>query len=405
MVQCTIIALLLVFSGADIEPQGFVDTYHAARLDKPNDYLSSRTRLRLEAWMTGDDASAFVSMNAINNNVIESNSGIELREAYMDYAADSWDMRIGRQIIVWGKADGLTITDIISPGDYTEFLARDFDDIRTPVDVAKFRLLFDDVTLELLWLPVFKPAILPPAGTPWAYESDIPEDVNIVFDESVQPEVSLRNSEVAGKISLYLPGVDIALSSFYTWDDYPTLHRTVTNEDGKDTIHFHQEYHRLTFAGAEFSIPWKDFVLRGEGAFYNGRYYEPENIRSEILFKRNSLDWMIGLDWSPGNDWSVSCQFADDLILDYDEDIKDEANTMLTTLNVSKKFLRETLTLSNMSYFGINERELFNRTSADYALTDEIHLLCGLDLFVGDGGTIGQYDSNDEVWAKVKYAF
>jgi hypothetical protein len=405
VVNCAIIALLLVFSGADIEPQGFVDTYHAARLSDPNDYLSSRTRLRLETWITGDEASGFVSMNAISNNVIESNSGIELREAYIDYAADSWDMRTGRQIIVWGKADGLTITDIISPGDYTEFLARDFDDIRTPVDVAKFRLLFDDVTLELLWLPVFKPAILPPAGTPWSYKSDIPGDVNIAFDAPVQPEVSLRNSEVAGKISFYLPGVDIALSSFYTWNDYPTLHRTVTNKDGEDTIHFHQEYHRLTFAGAEFSIPWKDFVLRGEGAFYNGRSFEHEDIRSEILFERNSLDWMMGLDWSPGNSWALSCQFADDIIFNYDDKIKNDPNTMLVTLNISKKLLRETLTLSKMSYFGINKREFFVRTSGDYSITDGIYLLCGIDLFFGDKGTIGQYDNNDEFWVKVKYAF
>jgi len=41
----------------------------------------------------------------------------------------------------------------------------------------------------------------------------------------------------------------------------------------------------------------------------------------------------------------------------------------------------------------------------DYALTDEIHLLSGVDLFSGDEGVIGQYDDNDEVWIKAKYSF
>lgn len=391
--------------GVDFEPQGFLDTYHSVRLNDPYDFLSSRTRLRLETWLTGNNVSLFASLNLINNNVITSNSGVEFREAYIDYQAEKWDLRIGRQIIVWGKADGLAITDIVSPWDYTEFLARDFDDIRLAVDALRLRILFDKANFEIIWLPVFKPAVLPPAGTPWALKCKPPENVNFKFDNPIEPGFSLKNSELGGKLSFFLPGFDFAFSSFYTWNDLPTMHRTISNEKGAILIHHHPEHHRVTYFGAEFAIPWRDFVLRAEAAFYKGRYFEPESSLSETLFKRNALNWMVGIDWTPGNDWMLTAQFVDNLIFDYDKAIKEDEHTILATLHISKKLLRQTLTLSTMGYFGFNDKDCFVRTSMDYALTDELHLLFGVDIFAGEDGLLGQYKDNDEVWIKAKYSF
>ncbi len=389
----------------DFEHQGFIDTYHAVGLNGSHDLLSSRTRLRMELWITDEYASLFSSMNAINNNVISSNSGIELREAFMDYSAYNWDVRIGRQLIIWGKADGLEITDIISPKDYSEFLAQDFDDIRLPIDALKFRFLLEQTNLELLWLPIFKPAILPPEGSPWEmkYKS---HDYYEEWLPTIEPEMSLKNSEIAAKISTYQSGFDLAFSAFHSWEDIPTMHRKVYKTGSIiDTVYYYPEHHRLTFLGFEFSIPYKDFVFRVESAFYKDRYFQPASMHTESLFRRNELNWMLGIDWSPGNDWSVTGQLADNFILDYNEKIKNDEHTFLSTLNVSKQLFRQTLKLSSMMYYGINDEAYFIRTGVDYALTDELHLLSGIDIFSGDEGMFGQYNGNDEVWVKAKYSF
>jgi hypothetical protein len=125
-----------LLSAVELNLKGFVDTYHAVRVKSPNDFLSSRTKLRLEALSTMDEgkASAFVSFNLQHNNILSDKTGFELREAYVEYVSDKWDLRVGRQIIVWGKADGIQIIDLISPLYLTEFLARDYDDIRTSVE-------------------------------------------------------------------------------------------------------------------------------------------------------------------------------------------------------------------------------------------------------------------------------
>lgn len=119
--------------------KGFVDTYHALRTESPNDWMSSRSRVRGELTLEKGNAGAFVSANLVHNAILKDRSGLQVREAYAYYSDEHWDLHAGRQIIVWGVADGLRLTDIVSPMDYTEFLAQDYDDIRIPVGGVRIR--------------------------------------------------------------------------------------------------------------------------------------------------------------------------------------------------------------------------------------------------------------------------
>ena len=104
--------------------KGLVDTYHAFRSEKPNDWMSSRTRLRGEVGKNFAGSSLFVSFNATYNALLKERTGFELREAYLDHRQEHWGFRLGRQLVIWGAADGVRITDLVSPMDMTEFLAR-----------------------------------------------------------------------------------------------------------------------------------------------------------------------------------------------------------------------------------------------------------------------------------------
>ena len=125
-----------------VQVKAFLDTYHAVRTEGKADWMASRTRARGELKLEKGAASLFVSLNAIYNGILKERTGLELREAYLAYAKGNLDLRVGRQIVVWGVADALRLTDCVSPFDYTEFLAQDYDDIRMPVNAlrAKYTL-------------------------------------------------------------------------------------------------------------------------------------------------------------------------------------------------------------------------------------------------------------------------
>lgn len=384
--------------GTDLRFGGFADTYMVTCLDDGN-WNAMRTRLRANCSAQAGCSYMFVSLNAEKNHILEEKTTVELREAYFEYAGMNWDVRIGRQIFCWGKADGIPITDILCPGDYTEFITRDFDDIRMPVDAFQLRYLPLWGSVEVIWLPVFEPAVFASDDSPWAVRTDLPD--NEVLDDPSLPERTLANSEIAGRMSLFASGIDIALSAFYTWDDTPVLHRHFVN----DSVHWQPQYHRLGYYGAEVSKPLSEFVLRGELAFFQGKHFANSQTGDRTV-ERNLWKGLAGLDWYPGDDWTVSVQLADDWVMDHSAAMDRDEHALQGTLFLSRKFMRQTLEIANMFYYGINDEDIYDQILVDYALSDALHALAGGDIFAGpEGSRYGEYEDNTQVWFKIKYSF
>ena len=399
----------LVFTGLGLSAQtldfsGFIDSYHAVRLRSPNDFMSSRSRLRAEMKANSGNSWLFASLNANHNYLLPSRTFIELREAYFDYTASNWDLRIGRQIIIWGVSDGLRITDLISPLDLTEFLAQDYDDIRMPVDAIKWRYMDNVIKLELLYVPIFQTYIIPDdPENPWAitYPSDGPE---IIVAPAIRQEKSLRNSEFGGRLSFYLPGFDLSVSGLRTWNKLPVYERNFS--PAHDTLVLVPKHFRYTMIGLDFSRPQGSFVIRGEAAMYNGEPLSTDLLnQTNPVMKKTTMNYLVGLDWYPGSNWTLTGQFSQKLILLWEDQLEDPKNTLLATLGITRKLLRSTLSASAFGYFDLSNEGMFARTSLDYSLSDQIHLITGIDIFHGDAGIFGAYKNNSEFFIKAKYNF
>ncbi len=362
---CCTATLLPAQEGLNLSAKGFVDTYHALRAEDSLDWMSSRTRVRAEFRLEMNGGGAFVSANLVHNALLDNLSGFQLREAYAYWGNPHWDIRAGKQIISWGVADGLRVTDLISPMDYSEFLAQDYDDIRIPVGALRVRYLHNSWSLEAVAVPVAEFFKLPtdPAN-PWSVGPLPPE---------VKPDPVLQNMEYGTRLSCFLDGVDFSLMALRTWNKMPELAGN------------HLEYRRLTVVGGDVSIPFGKFVFRGEVA---------DNIDDHGNHQGNAL---AGLDWYPGSDWNLSAQ--------YNQTFGNGTQTALATLRVSKALLNNALTLSTFAYADVRDLGLFNRFSADWAATDQIHAILGVDYFYAKGGMFTTYAHNSEVWIKLKYSF
>jgi hypothetical protein len=351
--------------GIDFSVKGFLDTYHAFRTEDPVDWMSSRTRARGEFRLEKDGGGMFVSSNLVYNALLRDLSGFQLREAYAYWGNPHWDIRAGKQIISWGVADGLRVTDLISPMDYTEFLAQDYDDIRVPVGALRVRYLHNSWSLEAVAIPVAEFFKLPTDPTnPWS--------VGILPPE-VRPDPTVKNMEYGARFNCSLSGVDFSLMALRTWSKMPELQVD------------HIGYHRLSVVGGDVSVPFGNFVFRGELA---------DNIDDHGEHQGNAL---AGLDWYPGNDWNLSVQF--------NQTFGAGEHTSLATLRVSKALLNNALTLSTFAYADVKDLGIFNRFSADWTATDQVHVILGYDLFYAEKGMFLTYAHNSEVWIKLKYSF
>ncbi|MDY6122004.1 MAG: DUF1302 family protein [Porphyromonas sp.] len=392
-------------SGFHFQTKGFVDTYHAVRSHSPHDFLSSRTRVRGEMNGQIGRSSFFVSLNATYNALLSKESGICLREAYIDHSEDHWALRLGRQLVIWGAADGVRITDLLSPMDLTEFLAQDYDDIRMPINALRFSLFNEWAKFDAVVVPIFEGYKLPISlSNPWsilALVRDVP-GLSVKWNDAThRPTTRLSNIEYGGRLSFTFPGIDFSFSGLHTWNKMPVLETTFASPKEMQLM---ARYYRMGFVGADFSKPLGAFVLRGETAFNIDKHFTFSHVVPQRGF--NSLNWLLGLDWYGPEDWMVSAQFSQEDIFGYRDYISQEQHASLMTLRVSKKLIENTLELSNFSYFDLNNRACFSRFAADYSLSDQIRLTLGYDFFSAKkGGMFKVFENNSELWCKARYSF
>jgi len=335
-----------------------------------------------------------------------------MRELYLDLYFDNFDIRIGKQQVVWGKADGVFITDIVSPLNLTEFLLPDFDEIRTGVIATKVNYYFGNSTLEAILIPVFTPTERPPPGSIWYIQPDFPVTPTWDFSrEAITP--SLESSEVFLKYTALTSAIDFEFMGTYTWDDNPTLH--VQKEFGVDTstmqpiltvLNITPEHHRLAIGGGSFSSEIKGVILRGEAAYYNGKYFLTEDpLQPDGNIQKDYLHYLVGLDFNLGP-VKLSSQFIQQTILNYDDNILNEKSENTMTVLARYDMFRETLHLELFSYIGLTNEDALIRPKITYDFDDSFSILLGSNIFVGDEkGRFGQYGDNSMAYIKLKYSF
>lgn len=145
--------------------------------------------------------------------------------------------------------------------------------------------------------------------------------------------------------------VDFELMGGYMFDDDAVMFSTILpNNLGGMNLTITPEYKRLSVAGGSFSTTLGPFVLRGEGAYYFGKYFNTNNLAVDNgTIKKDYVQYMFGTDFTLF-DINISTQFIQKAILDYEEIIQpnnlfnDEYNNMLTFL-AKYSMLNETLDL------------------------------------------------------------
>lgn len=337
---------------------------------------------------------------------------LNLREAYLDLYFKNFDIRVGKQQIVWGKADGVFITDVVSPLNLSEFLLPDFDEIRTGVNAVKSDYYIGGNTLEVIWIPQFTPAKIPQPGSIWYIQPEFPAPATFDWSESeIKP--SLENSEFFAKYSMVTSAIDFEIMGGYTWDDMPTMHiqkefgiNTTTGQPYLQGLNITPKYHRLYLAGGSFSTEIKGIILRGEGAYYNGKSFQTENpVAVDALTEKDYLHYLAGIDFNIGN-VKLSTQFIQEYILNYEKEILNDEFLNTMTFLARYDTPDNLIHLELFSYVGLTDGDALIRPKITYDFDDSFSVLLGSNIFVGDrDGRFGQYQDNSMIYFKLKYNF
>ena len=334
---------------------------------------------KIDAWYGNSSALAegSISYDALTNSI-----DFSLGELWADYTSSFWGVRIGRQKVAWGKADGIDITNVICPSDMSSFAAMTSENSKLPIDAVRLSFSGNQFTADAYWIPFFTPAALPAekvAGLPIE-----------------KPELAIWNGEYGLKLSGYFPLLDLSLYGFYGWDDMPFIDMKITAQGPAISA----KYKRMTMTGIDAAIPIKEVVLRTEAAFFPQRYFTIDE-------KRNELSALAGLDWMPSG-WTLTAQYFCDYVFgNLDKLERKDAYTHGATLSISKSLLNETMDLSLAGVVNFNAFDSLINSSLSYNLSDQIHLEGGAYILLpgpDEDGTYGAYKDYSTIYINVKFS-
>ncbi len=352
--------------------------------------LSDSTKLKMEGWVA--------SYRPYDRDTPR----FDLREGYLTWSGENLDFKIGRQIVVWGRADRINPTDNLSSRDYTLLFPEDDDQRRGNLMVRGGYALGDDYTLSALWLPEFRPNVLPTQkGTvilPDRQGND-PKQFAVKLDRSggsFDWSVSYfdghdRNFDVQG---VPLAGGEVALQRLYP-------HIRVVGADAATTV--------------------GSYGLRAETAYT----MVPGVYTSRPDLRHSEWQGVLGADRTFGENLNVNLQYIVRIVQDFQSPgsfptLQDSqvatTNDILrnqldpvqhgASVRISDQFWNDTLKIEASNVIYEPRSQGTARVKASYAITDSVHATVGGGYYYGfDNSYFGMLKNSSGGYVEITWGY
>ena len=329
---------------------------------------------------------------------------LELREFYVEGRAGPAWLRLGKQQVVWGQADGLKVLDVINPQTFREFILPDFEDSRIPLWMANVEVPVGPTTLQMLWIPDPTAHDIPRPDAAYAFTAPRlvgprpPAGVDVQLRAPDRP-VAFRGSDLGARLAWRTGNWDLTANYLWHYDDVPVLRRSLAFPAGVPTVTVEPEYERSHVVGATASNTIGELTLRLEASYTVPRWQPTEDPRDrDGVVRSDDLSAVIGLDWWGFRDTLLSLQVFPSLLVDDQPGLlRDRLDTSVTFLArrtfQNERFIAQTIWLHNL-----NDQDGLLRPQIRYELRSGLWAWLGADWFYGArDGVFGEFDERDRV--------
>ncbi len=362
----------------------------------------------------------FGSVEIRNDQADPGRDRIYLDEAYINLYLGNFDFRIGKQIIIWGKADGINPTDNITPWDFSDIL--DTDDERIGVVALKTNYYVGNWTLEGIVVPTFTSSVLPLENSRWfpTFPEKVPNPMYPAasplslkafyeFQQPLLPDENFDKAQYAGKLSTTLSGWDVSVNYYYGWDDLPAFHQTQTLNSDSLFVRIQSEYHRRKAAGGDFSTTFGKWGIRGEAAYYFTA--DPKGKDPEV--DDPYFQYVIGIDRTfsdliGDNNLFVLIQWIQEIPKSDVEYRNDDLNHIFQK-SITARLEYELGTFSKIIMEGVynfKNKDYYLRPNFTYNIADGVEMnVLGYILDGSADSFFGSFHDNKRIQMKLKYSF
>jgi hypothetical protein len=329
---------------------------------------------------------------------------LDLREAYAQTALGNFDVRVGRQITVWGRADKVNPTDAWSGRDYTLLVPNDEDQ---RLGVASLRGTWNHGAYRVigLWQPEWRSPVLPIPPLP--------------------PGISLQNvapTHPTGQFGIKLDhsgeGVDWSVSYAHSINRTPDFAIVVQGFPGTSVGLL---YRHVEVIGADAAVPVGQYGLRAEIAYTK----TANRGGNDPLAQNNNMFAVFGVERTFIGELNVNAQYLyrrtfdlrapdsnaapDVRLLALEEGLLSNqlaTNTHGASLRINYKAWNETLEMELAGVIWFKNGDTAIRPKVTYSFTDRVKGILGGETYHGPGRSLfGQLNPTSTAYAELQFGF
>ncbi len=341
---------------------------------------------------------------------------IEFRETYIEGTpTPSTDVKVGRQIVVWGNTENFRVTDVLNPVDNRTPGLVNIEDLRLPVCMAKVDYYWGDYSLTGAVIPELRFSKNPvfgsdffPAGQPLPREERLSQDAD--------------NAELAMAFTGILSGWDFGLYAARYFND-DSYYKTVAVRQvlvGQVEVApgvfqpvyqpvpvYERRHAELDMGGFMVNVASGDWLFKTEMAYSDGYRF------NQVSDEKSRLDSLLGVEYTGLTNTTMTLEVVQNHYLDYDDEMRlfpdyVEETEYQVAFRYSQDLMYDRLELTFLAMLMEVDGDdaAIERLSAGYDVTDAVVVTGGVIFYQG-GDKVG-YETihkNNRIFLDVEYSF
>ncbi|MBI4003169.1 MAG: hypothetical protein HY348_15480 [Nitrospira defluvii] len=402
----------------DLSLHGFLQANYSARLtglqpptSEGGDFLFGEERFQLRLDKSGEKGRLFIRTDFFHD-AVANRPDLEVREAYVDTSMGGSDVRVGRQLLIWGTGDYLFINDIFAKDWGAFFSGRPVEYLRVPQDALKLDLGTRTVSAEIVVMPFFQADKLPSRDRFYQFDP-FPGAART----TQEPGMRYGNTEWAARIYGSAGGFDTALYLYHGFFRMPALQAdpplpSPPPPGGRAGVGVTETFPRLAVYGAST----RGNALGGVVSAEIG-YYDSLNDQSghNPAIPNSSFRYLVGYQQQPWEDFTVGLQYYGELMSHYDAYRAtlpsgfpgQDQHRQLMTLRLTQLFWNQTLRVGLFAFYSPTDQDYYLIPEIRYSISDNLWMSATGNIFGGRRPTtfFGQLDANDNLAVTMRYEF
>jgi hypothetical protein len=314
-------------------------------------------------------------------------SEIEIRDTYLDGPiTDTLALRLGWQVLAWGEAEALQITDMVNPRDLRETGEARVEDIRVPILAAKLSWLWRDWELNFAAIPERRPAKLATAGADFDPYITLRGSPIVVRDEYSESEY-FQDAQAMVRAYRTFPGVDLALIGGSVFDHVPHL-EFESYDAATGEVALKQRQKRIGVLGFATNVARGSWMYRTEVAWKSDvalqrRDLFPARFATDhgTWLERDVVQGLMGIDYTGIGDLFLSFELGATRVLDYEPVLATDETVATWSFTGGYDLLNQRLRVL-MYWTRFSEQgDHFSRVTVTYDHSDHLQFTAGATVY------------------------